>query len=88
VRGHDISGKRIYKQLNPVESIRAAVKPLIFVFSVENERHPSVYPAHEVIRLRRYDREGCNYASIPLCPRIPSARQGRRILLRSSLPLV
>ena len=42
VRGHDISGKRFYKQLNPVESIRDAAKPLIFVFPVENERHPSV----------------------------------------------
>ena len=64
MRGHDISGKRFYKQLNGVGSIRGAVKPLIFVFPVENERHPSVYPAHEVVRLRRNDREGDKYASI------------------------
>jgi hypothetical protein len=30
VRGHDISGKRFYKQLNPVQSIRDAAKPWIF----------------------------------------------------------
>ena len=42
MRGHDISGKRFYKQLNPVQSIRDAAKPLIFVFAVENERRPSV----------------------------------------------
>jgi hypothetical protein len=53
VRGHDINGKRFYKQLNPVESICGAAKPLIFLFPVEHERHPSVYPAHEVVRLRR-----------------------------------
>ena len=28
VRGYDISGKRFYKQLNPVESIRGAVKAI------------------------------------------------------------
>ena len=32
MRGHDISGKHIYKQLNPVENIRGAAKPSIFVF--------------------------------------------------------
>jgi hypothetical protein len=37
VRGHDINGKRFYKQLNLVESVRGAAKPLIFVFPVENE---------------------------------------------------
>jgi hypothetical protein len=37
VRGHDINGKRFYKQLNPVENIRGAVKPLIFVFLGEDE---------------------------------------------------
>jgi len=38
--------------LNPVENIRGAAKLLILVFPVENERHRSVYPAHEVARLR------------------------------------
>lgn len=53
MRGHDINGKRFYKQLNAVCSIRGAAKPLIFVVPVANEQHPSAYPAYEVVRLRR-----------------------------------
>ena len=52
MRGHDISGKRFYKQLNPVEAF--AVRQTIDLrLSGWNERHPSVYPAHEVVRLCR-----------------------------------
>ena len=41
-------------------------------------------PAHEVVRLRRNGREGYKYASIPLCPRIPSARQGAGFSFKQS----
>jgi len=62
-----------------VENIRGAVKPLILVFPVENERHPSVYPAHEVARLRGYIVKDAIALPFGFVHVSPSARQGQRI---------
>jgi len=62
-----------------VENIRGAVKSLILVFPVENERPPSVYPAHEVVRLRVYNVKAAIALPFGFVHVSPSARQGQRI---------
>jgi hypothetical protein len=62
-----------------VENIRGAVKPLILVFPVENERHPSVYPAHEVVGLRGYIVKEAIALPFGFVHVSPSARHWQRI---------